>query len=105
MPAIRKGRFFRYDIKRTWADYTWNGWYTQLTNFKDIYNVASQPLTYNKTYMGISLICQSWMYSCLPILMAMYLTLIQTKARKATLRRFDKQKGYLPGYFQKAGSS
>lgn len=60
-----EGRVFRYDIRRTWADYTWNNWYTQLTNFKDIYTVASQPLTYSKAYMGISLICQSWVYSLL----------------------------------------
>lgn len=60
-----EGKVFRYDVKRTWADYLYNGWYTQLTNFKDIYTVASQPLTYNKSYMGISLICQSWIYSML----------------------------------------
>ncbi|CAM4053829.1 Starch-binding associating with outer membrane [Pedobacter westerhofensis] len=64
-PGDGEGKVFRYDIKRTWADYTWNNWYTQLTNFKDIYNVASQPLTYSKTYMGISLICQSWVYAML----------------------------------------
>ena len=23
-----EGRVFRYDIKRTWADVTWNAWYT-----------------------------------------------------------------------------
>jgi hypothetical protein len=60
-----EGKVFRYDVKRTWADYTWNNWYTQLVNFKDIYEVASQPLTANKTYMGISLICQAWVYSLL----------------------------------------
>lgn len=64
-PGDAEGKVFRYDIKRTVADNTWNGWYTQLTNFKDMYIVASQPLTYNKTYMGISLICQSWVYSLL----------------------------------------
>jgi hypothetical protein len=60
-----EGKVFRYDIKRTWGDYLWNGWYTQLTNFKDIYTIAGQPLTSSKTYMGISLICQSWIYSML----------------------------------------
>ncbi|RVU02870.1 SusD/RagB family nutrient-binding outer membrane lipoprotein [Mucilaginibacter limnophilus] len=60
-----EGRVFRYDIRRSMADNTWNGWYIQLTNFKDIYNVASQPLNYNESYMGISLICQSWVYSLL----------------------------------------
>ncbi|OCX53180.1 hypothetical protein BEL04_02390 [Mucilaginibacter sp. PPCGB 2223] len=60
-----EGAVFRYDIKNTWGDYTWNGWYQQLTNFKDLYKIASQPLTLNKGYQGISLICQSWIYSML----------------------------------------
>ncbi|QEM02766.1 SusD/RagB family nutrient-binding outer membrane lipoprotein [Mucilaginibacter rubeus] len=64
-PGDSEGKVFRYDIKRTWADATWNAWYTQLTNFKDIYTIASKEVTYNKTYMGISLICQSWLYSLL----------------------------------------
>lgn len=58
-----EGKVFRYDYRATWADYLYNGWYTELTNFKDIYKVASQELTYNASYMGISLICQSWIYS------------------------------------------
>ena len=59
------GRVFRYDYRSTFADYLYNGWYTQLTNFKDIYKVAAGELNYNRTYMGISLICQSWIYSLL----------------------------------------
>ncbi|MEN0052159.1 MAG: SusD/RagB family nutrient-binding outer membrane lipoprotein [Mucilaginibacter sp.] len=60
-----EGKVFRYDIKNTWGDYTWNNWYLQLTNLKDIYNIAGQPLTANKGYQGISLICQAWIYSML----------------------------------------
>ncbi|MDR6941442.1 SusD/RagB family nutrient-binding outer membrane lipoprotein [Mucilaginibacter pocheonensis] len=60
-----EGKVFRYDIKNTWGDYTWNNWYLQLTNFKDIYTIASQPITLNKGYQGISLICQAWVYSML----------------------------------------
>jgi len=60
-----EGAIFRYDITNTQADYTWNNWYAQLTNFKDIYTIASQPITLNKGYQGISLICQSWIYSML----------------------------------------
>ncbi|RYY23879.1 MAG: SusD/RagB family nutrient-binding outer membrane lipoprotein, partial [Sphingobacteriaceae bacterium] len=56
---------FRYEYRNTYADYLWNAWYTQLTNFKDIYNIASQPVTLNTSYQGISLICQSWIYSML----------------------------------------
>jgi len=58
-----EGAVFRYDIKNTWADYTYNNWYTQLTNFKDIYTLAGQPITASPGYQGISLICQSWIYS------------------------------------------
>ncbi|RYY21759.1 MAG: SusD/RagB family nutrient-binding outer membrane lipoprotein, partial [Sphingobacteriaceae bacterium] len=28
---------FRYEYRNTYADALWNAWYTQLTNFKDIY--------------------------------------------------------------------
>jgi len=60
-----EGTIFRYDITKNQADNTWNNWYAQLTNFKDIYTLASQPVTLNKGYQGISLICQSWIYSML----------------------------------------
>jgi len=56
---------FRYEFRRTFSDYLWNSWYVQLTNFKDLYAQASNPLTLNKSYQGISLICQSWIYSML----------------------------------------
>lgn len=59
------GAVFRYDYKDSWSDYLWNAWYIQLTNFKDIYVGASDSLTLNKSYQGISLICQSWVYSLL----------------------------------------
>jgi hypothetical protein len=60
-----EGKVFRYDYRANWADYLYNGWYSELTNFKDIYKIASQELNYNRSYMGISLICQSWIYSML----------------------------------------
>ncbi|MCU7548303.1 SusD/RagB family nutrient-binding outer membrane lipoprotein [Chitinophagaceae bacterium LB-8] len=59
------GKVFRYDYRSTWADYLYNGWYSELTNFKDLYKIASDELNYNKSYIGISLICQSWIYSML----------------------------------------
>src|SRR5687767_3107717 len=31
-----EGQVFRYDYRANWADYLWNGWYSELTNFKDI---------------------------------------------------------------------
>lgn len=60
-----EGAIFRYDIKPNQADYTWNNLYQQLTNFKDIYTIASDPVNLNKGYQGISLICQAWVYSIL----------------------------------------
>ncbi|ATL49196.1 SusD/RagB family nutrient-binding outer membrane lipoprotein [Chitinophaga caeni] len=59
------GKVFRYDYRSTWSDYLYNGWYSELANFRDIYNVASEELNYNKSYIGISLVCQSWIYSML----------------------------------------
>lgn len=56
---------FRYNFPDSWSDYLYNGWYTELTNFKDIYKIANDPINYNRSYMGISLICQSWVYSLL----------------------------------------
>ncbi len=62
-----EGKVFRYDYRSNWSDYLYNGWYSELTNFKDIYKIASDTAStnYNKSYMGISLICQSWVYSLL----------------------------------------
>jgi hypothetical protein len=60
-----EGQVFRYDYRANWSDYLYNGWYSELTNFKDIYKIASQELNYNRSYKGISLICQSWIYSLL----------------------------------------
>lgn len=62
-----EGKVFRYDFRANWSDYLYNGWYSELTNFKDIYKIAGDTASsnYNKSYMGISLICQSWVYSLL----------------------------------------
>jgi hypothetical protein len=60
-----EGRVFRYDIRNNLSDYTWNNWYTSLTDLKDIYTIASQPASINKSYQGISLITQTWVYSML----------------------------------------
>jgi len=59
---------FRYEFRRTQSDNTWNNWYIQLTNLKDIYkiaNAATANLPQAKTYKGISLIWQSYIYSLL----------------------------------------
>lgn len=56
---------FRYDFRPNWADYTWNGWYSELTNFRDIYEVASSDEYLNDSYKGIALICEVWGFSLL----------------------------------------
>ena len=64
---VETDRIFRYDIKRTVSDASWNTWYLELTNLKDMYKFAAESPEdkQNKTYMGISLICQTWLYSLL----------------------------------------
>ncbi|RZK01604.1 MAG: SusD/RagB family nutrient-binding outer membrane lipoprotein, partial [Flavobacterium sp.] len=57
-----EGRVFRYDIRTTQADNTWNNWYVNLTDIKDIYTVAQKPEYANKSYQAISLIVQAWVY-------------------------------------------
>ncbi len=59
------GKVFRYDYRATWADYLYNAWYAELSNFKDMYRIAGEPLTKNPTYQAVALICQSWVYSLL----------------------------------------
>lgn len=59
------GAVFRYEYRSTFSDYLWNAWYVQLTNFKDIYKLAGEPGMINKSYQGISLVCQSWVYAML----------------------------------------
>ncbi|ANE49480.1 SusD/RagB family nutrient-binding outer membrane lipoprotein [Flavisolibacter tropicus] len=61
------GQVFRYDFRATLSDYLYNGLYSELTNFKDIYKIAADTTgsNFNKSYMGISLVCQSWIYSIL----------------------------------------
>lgn len=59
-----EGKVFRYDFRSNWADYLYNGLYSELTNFKDVYRYAGNDKD-SMTYKGISLICQSWIYSVL----------------------------------------
>lgn len=63
---VETDRIFRYDIRRNIAEAPWNGWYTQLTNFKDVYKFAQENTVdenNTKAYMAISLICQAWVHS------------------------------------------
>jgi Starch-binding associating with outer membrane len=99
-----EGQVFRYDYRSNWSDYLYNGMYSQLTNFKEIYKLASDSgVNYNRSYMGISLICQSWMYS---ILTDTYgdIPYSQSNTGRDSLNyepKFDKQKDIYLDLFQK----
>ncbi|MBE7178994.1 MAG: SusD/RagB family nutrient-binding outer membrane lipoprotein [Mucilaginibacter polytrichastri] len=58
-----EGRIFRYDVRKAEADYLWNSWYIELTNFKDMTDQASKEASKSAGYQGIGLICQSWLHS------------------------------------------
>jgi hypothetical protein len=64
-PSDAEGRIFRYDIRSNVGDGLYNGWYSELTNIKDIYKLSSDSTkaTYNRYYMGVSLILQVWVHS------------------------------------------
>nr|WP_121269408.1 SusD/RagB family nutrient-binding outer membrane lipoprotein [Pedobacter schmidteae] len=97
-----EGKTFRYDIRRNTADNTWNNWYVNLTNIKDMYKIASQPEKINKSYQGISLIIQTWIYS---LLTDTYGDVPYTEAndgREGNYQPvFDKQKDIYLGMFDK----
>ncbi|RZK46427.1 MAG: SusD/RagB family nutrient-binding outer membrane lipoprotein, partial [Pedobacter sp.] len=60
-----EGRIFRYDIRRNVADQTWNVWYPELTNLRNIGTIASQPESLNKSYQAISKITEAWVFQLL----------------------------------------
>jgi hypothetical protein len=97
-----EGKTFRYDIRRNAADNTWNNWYLNLTNIVDIQNIASKPEKLNKSYQGISLILQSWVYS---LLTDTYGDVPFSEANKGKDGNyqpvFDKQKDIYLGLFEK----
>ncbi|MFD0941251.1 SusD/RagB family nutrient-binding outer membrane lipoprotein [Pedobacter boryungensis] len=97
-----EGKTFRYDIRRNAADNTWNNWYLNLTNITDIQAIASKPEKLNKSYQGISLILQSWVYS---LLTDTYGDVPYSEANKGKDGNyqpvFDKQKDIYLGMFEK----
>lgn len=107
---------FRYTFPDSWSNYLYNGWFSELSNFKDIYIGASDSVNYNESYMGISLICQAWVYSLLTDTYGDIPFYESNKARDSLIFAppFDTQKDVYSGIFQyleradtllKAGSS
>jgi hypothetical protein len=97
-----EGQTFRYDYRPNLSDYTWNGWYSELTNFKEIDTLAKQPLHLNTSYQGISLICQAWVYSLLTDTYGDVPFSQSNKARTDEILEpaFDRQKDIYAGIFQ-----
>lgn len=96
------GTVFRYEFRRTWADYLWNSWYVQLNNFKDIYQLAGDPQYANSSYQGISLICQAWVVSMLTDTYGDVPYLNAAEGRNGVLEpAFDKQKDIYLDLFKK----
>ena len=60
-----EGKVFRYDFRRSWSDYWWNGHFSQLSNYKDMGKKALEPINFNRSYQAISLIMQAYSYSLL----------------------------------------
>lgn len=96
------GAVFRYDFPKSTSDNLWSNWYLQLTNFKDLYRIASQPLTLNKSYQGISLICQAWIYSLITDTYGdvPYSQSILGRDSSIFEPKFDAQKDIYAGIFQ-----
>ena len=66
--TINSDEIHRYIIRPSESDYMWRNWYSQLTNFHDMYEKASvlrpaQP--YYASYMGIARIMEAWVFSLL----------------------------------------
>lgn len=96
------GAVFRYDFPKATSDYLWNAWYLQLTNLKDVYKIASKPLTLNTSYQGISLISQAWVYSLLTDTYGDVPYSQSNQGRDSSVYEpiFDKQKDIYQGIFQ-----
>jgi hypothetical protein len=102
-----EGQVFRYDYRANWADYLYNGLYSELTNFKDIYKIAGEPFNYNRSYQGISLVCQSWIYSILTDTYGDLPYFQSNLARDSGIfePRFDKQRDIYLDIFKKLDSA
>ena len=102
-----EGKVFRYDYRSNWSDYLYNGLYSELSNFKDVYKIASEELNFNRSYMGISLICQSWIYSILTDTYGDIPYFQSNLARDSMIfePRFDKQKDIYLDIFKKLDSA
>ncbi len=98
------GKIFRYEIRSSEADYLYNNLFLQLYNFKDIYDLAEKAD--NKSYMGVSLICQAWLFSILTDTYGdiPYSNALQGKQLNIS-PEFDSQESIYKGLFQSLDSA
>ncbi|ARS42948.1 SusD/RagB family nutrient-binding outer membrane lipoprotein [Sphingobacteriaceae bacterium GW460-11-11-14-LB5] len=93
-----EGKIFRYEVRTAEADYLWNSWYTELTNFKDIYKGGEDNL--NTSYQALSLIWQAYTYSLLTDTYGDIPFLNSNKAKEGIYTpNFDQQKDIYPALF------
>jgi hypothetical protein len=92
--------FHRYVIRSAEADYMWNAWYTQLTDFRDMYTSAAAVKS--NTFMGIARICEVWTFSLLTDTFGdvPYSEAIQGRAG-VLLPKFDRQEDIYRDLFTK----
>ena len=92
--------FHRYVIRPSESDAMWNGWYTQLTNFKDMY--ASAKAIGSNSYMGIALILDVWTTSMITDMFGDVPYTEANRARENILTpKFDRQQAIYTDLFRK----
>ena len=92
--------FHRYVIRPSESDAMWNGWYSQLTNFKDMYNSAKAIK--NNSYMGIALILDAWTTSMITDMFGDAPSTEANRGRENILTpKFDKQQDIYTEIFRK----
>ena len=81
----------------------WNGWYTQIPDFKDMYHSAQVAQTaQSKTFMGMALICEVWAFSLLTDTYGDVPYSEAIQARDGILRpKFDRQEDIYQDLFKK----
>ncbi|MBS1565484.1 MAG: SusD/RagB family nutrient-binding outer membrane lipoprotein, partial [Bacteroidetes bacterium] len=96
--------FHRYVIRPTESDAMWNGWYLELTNFRDMYKSAAA--INHKSYMGIALIMDAWVSSMITDMFGDVSYFQSNMGKEQVLTpAFDKQKDIYADLYKKLDSA
>lgn len=100
-------KVFRYDIRNSTSDGTWNGLYSELDNFREMYDKANGGVNDNPSYRGIALICRSMIFANLTDMYGdvPYSEAVKGKTENIIEPKFDKQKDIYLDIFQKLDSA